>query len=899
MAALHRIVLRIALGIGLALGCLPAPSPVQAACSGGGTSSTAAPDVAFLRSYRASFGAPTRMAVDATGNIYVADSAKGEVVVRDASGAVVARATVAARPVSVAVGAGGRVYVGDAATGAVTAYDSQWNPLLQLGRGDGEFQQPGDLSVDAGIGNVYVADSAAQQVKVYGADGAFLYFFGGQGSGDGAFRYPVGVFVDASARRVLVADQLNYRIDVFDVGGTFVGCFGGHGSGAGKFNMPEGVTVDAAGRVYVADAVEGRVQVLDRNGDFIAYVGDYGDDGGQLRIPVGMVIDQSNRLFVAAANNARLEVFGLDAFTDPETNVPAVVRMDPESIERIGIKTSVVAYLEVPGYAASAIVPGSVVANGVQAASGSASIGDRDGNGVADLRVEFASAALLATLPASGVATVQVSGALSGMHLQGLATVRVSTCGPEAVCSLGGADPQCNEAVCDATAGCIVRTANEGAGCEDGSACTMDSVCVAGACIGTSLACIDGNVCSDDRCDTTAGCLFTANTASCDDANACTTGDVCAAMTCAGVTMTCNDGNACTDDGCDIVTGCVFTANAAPCDDGNLCTSGDTCAGGACAGTSLACNDGNACTDDGCDAISGCTHVGNLGPCDDGDPATFADACDGKGLCLGQSATGGYAMLQWPLESSGQPAVLVSARAQVGGDVCAENIRVGRLVEVSGDTVAWSSVDGALTFLPGAWIDGDVVSGGGAVAGLELATIGGVVDLSGDAAQFDECLAARHGAAQRRAELVTLPATPGMTMGRLRLDVLEQRSVALAEDAGGGPIVIDADSINLEDGSRLTIAGAASVEQVVVHVRGRLILGRGASIVAEGFPAQRLIFVVDRTIHLHPQTSIDGSLLAVGSVRVGRGGSVNGAIFGSAIKLGVSAAVHVQPFVGW
>lgn len=895
MAASRHIVLCT----GVLLACLSAAPPLQAACGGGAVSSLAPPAVSFLRSYRAAFGAPTRMAVDASGKIYVTDSAAGEVVVREASGRILSRATVATRPVSVAVGAAGRVYVGDAAFGSVTAYDSDWRALLRLGQGDGEFQQPSDLSVDAATGNVYVADSAAQLVKVYGADGISLYSFGAPGSGDGAFKYPVGVFVDAAARRVLVADQLNYRIQVFDVNGAFVSCFGGHGSGGGKFNMPQAVTVDAAGRVYVADSVEGRVQVLDRNGDFVGYIGDFGDGAAQLRIPIGMVIDPSNRLFVAAANNARLEVFGLDSFTDPESVVPAVVRMEPASIERVTLGPSIVAYLEVPGYALERIDSGSVVANGVRALAGTGPIGDENGNGVADLRVEFAAAALLATLPADGLAAISISGTLSGMRLEGSATVRVSTCGPEAACSLGGADSQCNQAACDAVAGCTVRATNEGAGCEDGSACTMDDVCVAGACVGTALVCTDANACTDDGCDVAGGCVFTANTAPCDDASVCTTGDTCAAEICSGAAIACTDGNPCTDDGCDAVAGCVFAANTAACDDASVCTTGDTCVGGLCTGARVSCDDGDACTDDVCDALAGCTHAANRGPCDDGDPGTVADACDGDGLCRGQSATGRYAILQWPLESSEHRSVAVAARGLVGGNVCAENVSVGRSVEVSGDAVAWSPADSALTLLPGAWIDGDAVSGGGAIAGLESATVGGLVDSSGGAAQFAECLAARYRAAQRRAEFVTLPATPAMTVGRVRLGVLEERSIPETGDLGSGLIVIDADAVDLTNSSRLTIAGAASTEQVVVHVRGRMTLGLGASVVADGFPAERLIFVVDGTINLRRQTSVDGSLMTAGSVRVGSGASVSGAVLGRTIKLAPAASVDLRPFVGW
>ena len=96
-------------------------------------------------------------------------------------------------------------------------------------------------------------------------------------------------------------------------------------------------------------------------------------------------------------------------------------------------------------------------------------------------------------------------------------------------------------------------------------ACTVDSECD------------DGNVCTDDSCDSGTGtCVNTDNTASCDDGDACTTADTCSAGSCVGgAPPNCDDANVCTDDSCDSGTGCVNTNNTAPCDDGAYCTDGD------------------------------------------------------------------------------------------------------------------------------------------------------------------------------------------------------------------------------------------------------------------------------------------------------------------------------------
>jgi hypothetical protein len=202
--------------------------------------------------------------------------------------------------------------------------------------------------------------------------------------------------------------------------------------------------------------------------------------------------------------------------------------------------------------------------------------------------------------------------------------------------------------------------------------------------------CDDANHCTDDSCDSSAGCAFVDNTSPCDDGDLCTTGDVCGGGACTATPvacddgnvcngsetcdsgtggcvstgpLVCDDGNACTNDSCDPLAGCVFTNNTNPCDDSNLCTTGDVCGGGTCNGAPvlcddgnlcngdetcnpgtgacvspgpLNCNDGNVCTDDSCNPLLGCVNANNTAPCNDGDTCTSGDVCGG-GTCGGDT----------------------------------------------------------------------------------------------------------------------------------------------------------------------------------------------------------------------------------------------------------------------
>ena len=223
-------------------------------------------------------------------------------------------------------------------------------------------------------------------------------------------------------------------------------------------------------------------------------------------------------------------------------------------------------------------------------------------------------------------------------------TIEEDACLINGVCAeAGDADPRNACAACDpATNNLGYSPRNEGDRCDDGSVCTIDTVCVEGACVGTDITCDDGESCTADNCDPVAGCTFEPvdNGTSCDDGTTCTEADRCVAGACAGDAIDCDDGNPCTANGCG-EDGLCFSEVlvGASCSDGNACTTGDTCnEDGSCGGgTPRVCDDGNECTIDICDPFVGCAYVPNLSPCctgtvsvcDDGDPCT-TDLCDAE-----------------------------------------------------------------------------------------------------------------------------------------------------------------------------------------------------------------------------------------------------------------------------
>lgn len=213
--------------------------------------------------------------------------------------------------------------------------------------------------------------------------------------------------------------------------------------------------------------------------------------------------------------------------------------------------------------------------------------------------------------------------------------------------------------------------ADTAAGAETGEDTVGEPDIFVQPCVAESALCVDGNICTDDWCDTAAGCVHTNNADPCDDGNQCTANDACANSVCApGQPVVCDDSDSCTNDSCTNGVGCVYewvcecasgvqcddlnpctddscasgfceyAFNSIACDDSNACTSVDKCVSGECLGVALLnCGDDNQCTLDTCDPTNGCQHEPQTGMvCNDDNACTASDLCD-EDVCAGTSLT--------------------------------------------------------------------------------------------------------------------------------------------------------------------------------------------------------------------------------------------------------------------
>ena len=231
-----------------------------------------------------------------------------------------------------AVDASGNVWVADTYNNRIQKFGKDGNFLLSsgsLGAHGGGFKAPWGVAVDA-AGNVYVADTNNHRIKKHNSSGTFvrtwgwgvqdgtaefqtctfgpLCLIGLPGSGDGQLGGPAGVAVD-SFGNVYVADNLNERIQKFDGDGTYLAQWGTWGDGDGELNRPSDVAVGVSGSVYVVDNLNHRIQMFDRNHTFLTKWGTQGSGDGEFESPRGVAVDGRGDIYVADTSNHRIQVF--------------------------------------------------------------------------------------------------------------------------------------------------------------------------------------------------------------------------------------------------------------------------------------------------------------------------------------------------------------------------------------------------------------------------------------------------------------------------------------------------------------------------------------------------------------------------------------------------------------
>lgn len=119
-------------------------------------------------------------------------------------------------PTDLAVDADGLLYVVDTYLDHVVVFDTDGEFVRKLGTigaGPGKFMRPRGIAIDSD-GHVYVGDAMANLFQILTPDGKALMPIGGLGTDPGKFIVPASIAIDRH-NRVYVTDQGNRRIQVF------------------------------------------------------------------------------------------------------------------------------------------------------------------------------------------------------------------------------------------------------------------------------------------------------------------------------------------------------------------------------------------------------------------------------------------------------------------------------------------------------------------------------------------------------------------------------------------------------------------------------------------------------------------------------------------------------------
>jgi tripartite motif-containing protein 71 len=255
---------------------------------------------------------PWGVALDPSGNTYVAEAKNNRIQKFDTSGTFISKggstgtgAGQLRNPAGIAVDASGNILVADANNNRIQVFDSSANFVKTIGAG--QLTTPTGVALD-GAGNIYVSEGFSGYVRVFDTNGYFLRTIGSPGAGDGQLTYCYALAVD-SAGNVYTTDMALYRVQKFDSQGNFVTKWGSQGSADGQFLFPVGITVDMVGNVYVCDMLNRRIQKFDSNGTFLAKFGEVGVGNGTFAWPMGVAVNSVGHLFVTDYMNYLVQEF--------------------------------------------------------------------------------------------------------------------------------------------------------------------------------------------------------------------------------------------------------------------------------------------------------------------------------------------------------------------------------------------------------------------------------------------------------------------------------------------------------------------------------------------------------------------------------------------------------------
>jgi uncharacterized protein (TIGR03663 family) len=270
---------------------------------------------------------PAGVAVDAEGNVYVADSGNGRVQKFGRDGRFL-KATGKPgggdgefdQPGDLALDVEGNLYVVDTWNHRVQKFDADLNLLTAWGRATTDIVNPGgdemwgprSIAVDS-EGDVWVVDTGTHRVRKFSSEGEPLATVGERGKAVGQFREPVGITFDPTTGDLIVADAGNARIQRFDVQLQPVAAYEiDEWKDLDPVNKPD-LAALPDGRILASDPAHGRILLLSEEGEVTAALSSV--SGQALAFPRGIASDAAGDFLIVSEGTAnRMRKFPLSDF---------------------------------------------------------------------------------------------------------------------------------------------------------------------------------------------------------------------------------------------------------------------------------------------------------------------------------------------------------------------------------------------------------------------------------------------------------------------------------------------------------------------------------------------------------------------------------------------------------
>jgi len=254
------------------------------------------------------FAEPEAVAVDSSGNIWVADSGHDRVLEFNSARKFLrqfgSEGTAEGQFKGIATNKEGDVYVSDYGNNRIQEFSPAGVFIRKfgtLGTGAGQLAGPTAVAVDAS-GNVWVLNTYGVLAQEFSSTGVYVSGFGTAV----AFSADPGLAI--SGGNLYITEAGNAKVHEYSTTGTSIATFDERGTGTGKSSEPWAVATDpTTGNLYVSDAGNNNVQEFSATGSYIATFGSAGYGAGQLSNPKGLAVGPTGFILIADTNNNNIE----------------------------------------------------------------------------------------------------------------------------------------------------------------------------------------------------------------------------------------------------------------------------------------------------------------------------------------------------------------------------------------------------------------------------------------------------------------------------------------------------------------------------------------------------------------------------------------------------------------